>query len=258
MVVITAQGEDEKIPEWSVASLISAQTKMKIRLFIAKWLIWFKKLKHAEYTSDELGALVAEHLPKTFPVSVPRGQGSFTLMTADVSMPRRSSSIHVEVLSGFAVEYLANPIYRAHLVILLEAKPHYDVEAKHVRLKEVQITNIKLLHDEYSLLKDGRDIINNFVPSPVLSMFTDTMKSALSLVTGTSASDANAYLQLYLGGSKQRVLDYHKPQLEKIVIEMAAGEEVRYQLDDSNWEEQLFSQFGKEVVVEDGKLRFKF
>jgi hypothetical protein len=238
--------------------LISAQTKIKIRLFIAKWLIHFKKLQHAEYSSDQLSALVAEYLPKTFPVSVPRGQGSFTLMTADVSMPHRSSNIHVEVLSGFAVEYLANPIYRAHLVILLEAKPHYDVEAKHVTLQEVQITNIKLLNDEYSLLKDGREILKYFVSSPMLSIFTGTMKTALSLVTGTSASDANAYLQLYLGGSKQRVLDYHRPQLEKIVIEMAAGEEVRYQFDQSNWEEQLFSQFGKEVVVEEGKLRFKF
>ena len=239
-------------------SLISAQHKIKARLFIAKWLIRFKKLKHAQYTSDELGALVAEYLPKTFPVSVPRGQGSFTLMTADVTMPLRSRNIHVEVLSSFEVEYLANPIYRAHLVIMLEAKPHYDVEAKHVRLKEVQITNIKLLQDEYSLLKDGRHLLNNFVPSPVLSMFTDTMKTALSLVTGSSVSDANAYLQLYLGGSKQRVLNYHKPQLEQIVIEMAAGDDVSYQLDDSNWEEQLFSQFGKEVVVEEGKLRFKF
>ncbi|MFT5313317.1 MAG: hypothetical protein ACI8Z9_001807 [Paraglaciecola sp.] len=238
--------------------MISAQHKIKIRQLIAKWLIRFKKLKHVEYTSDEIAALVAEYLPKTFPVSVPRGQGSFTLMTADVSMPPKSCNIHVEVLSGFAVEYLANPIYRAHLLILLEARPHYDVEAKHVRLKEVKITNIKLLHDEYSLLKDGRDIIQNLVPSPVLSMFTDTMKTALSLVTGNVASDANAYLQLYLGGSKQRVLNYHKPQLEQIVIDMAAGDEVRYQLDKSNWEEQLFSQLGKEVVVEEGKLRFKF
>jgi hypothetical protein len=238
--------------------LISAQNKIKIRLFIAKWLIRFNKLKHAEYTSDELGALVAEYLPQTFPVSVPRGKGSFTLLTADVSMPQLSSTIHVEVLSSFAVEYLANPIYRAHLTILLEAKPHYDVQGKYVGLKEVQITGIKLLHDEYSFLKDGHDILSNFVPSPMLSIFAGTMKTALSLVTGTSPSDANAYLQLYLGGSKQRVLDYHKPQLEKIVIEMAAGEEVRYQLDESNWEEQLFSQVGKEVVVEEGMLRFKF
>jgi hypothetical protein len=238
--------------------MISAQSKMKLRLFVAKWLIHFKKIKHAQYSSAELSRLVAEYLPKTFAVSVPRGEGSFTLMTADVSLPQRSSNIHIEVLSSFAVDYLTNPIYRAHLVILLEAKPYYDLEAKHVALKEVKITNIKLLYDEYSLLKDSREILNNFVPAPVLSIFTGTMKTALSLVTGTSAGDANAYLQLYLGGSKQRVLDYHRPQLEKIVIEMTAGDEVRYALDPDNWEEQLFIKFGKEVVVEEGMLRFKF
>ena len=238
--------------------MISSELKETFRLFIAKWLVRFKKIKHAEYTTDELTELIAEYLPATFPVSVPKGEGKFTLLSADVRMPRASNTLQVEVLSSFDVQYLSNPLYRAHIVILLEALPSYSNDTKQVRLKDVLISEIKLVHDEYSILNDTREIINLFVPSPVMSVLTGTMKTAFSLVTGTTAADANDYLQLYLGGSKQRVLDYHKPQLEKIVIDLAASENVHYQLDESNWEEKLFRQLGKEVVVEEGKLRFKF
>jgi hypothetical protein len=238
--------------------LISEKTKIALKIVLARWLIRFKKLQHAEYTSDELTALIATHLPMTFPVSVPKGEGSFTLLSAEISMPHNKRIIVAEVLSSFDVVYLGNPIYRAHIVIHIEAAPHYVADSKLVALKDAIISDIKLLQDEYSFLKDTRDIINLFIPSPFMSMFTGTMKTALTLMTGTSPADANAYLQLYLSGSKQRILDYHKPQLEKIVTDLAASDEMHYQLDESNWEELLFAKLGKEVVVEEGKLRFKF
>ena len=258
MVSLRNKDEPEKTIESAAITLIPEKTKIALKIVLAKWLIRFKKLKHAEYSSDELTALITEHLPKTFPVSVPKGEGSFTLLSAEVSMPGNKHIIQAEVMSSFDVVYLGNPIYRAHIVILLEASPHYHADSKHVSLKDALISEIKLLQDEYSFLKDTQHIINIFIPSPIMSMFTGTMKTALSLMTGTSPADANAYLQLYLSGSKQRVLDYHKPQLEKIVTDLAASDDMHYQMDESNWEELLFSKLGKEVVVEEGKLRFKF
>ena len=258
MIPLRDKIEDEKIFESAASTLISEKTLTAFKLLLAKWLIRFNKLKHAEYTSQELTSLLAQHLPETFPVSVPKGEGSLTLLTADISMPRNKKIIQVEVMSSFAVVYLGNPIYRAHIVILLEASPNYDADSKTVHIKDVIISEIKLLQDEYSFLKDTRDIINLFVPGPVMSIFTGTVKTALTLMTGSSPADANAYLQLYLSGSKQRVLDYHKPQLEQIVINLAASDDMHYQLNEENWEEQVFARLGKEVVVEEGKLRFKF
>ncbi|MFT5676766.1 MAG: hypothetical protein ACI808_002715 [Paraglaciecola sp.] len=258
MVLLRNKDEHEKTFETAAITLISEKTKIALKIVLAKLLIRFKKLKHAEYTSNELTTLIADYLPKTFPVSVPKGEGSFTLLSAKVRMPRDKHIIQVEVMSSFNVVYLGNPIYRAHIVILLEASPLYLADSKHVILKDAIISEIKLLQDEYSFLKDTQHIINLFIPSPFMSMFTGTMKTALSLMTGTSPADANAYLQLYLSGSKQRVLDYHKPQLEKIVTDLAASDDMHYQLDESNWEELLFAKLGKEVVVEEGKLRFKF
>jgi hypothetical protein len=77
-------------------------------------------------------------------------------------------------------------------------------------------------------------------------------------MTGTTASEANSYLQMYLSGSKQKILDYHKPQIENIIVELAASEDMQYSLDTNDFEENLFIQYGKEVVVEERHLRFKF
>jgi hypothetical protein len=84
------------------------------------------------------------------------------------------------------------------------------------------------------------------------------MKTAFSIMTGTTTSEANSYLQMYLSGSKQKVLDYHKPQIEKLIVDLAAGDDMQYSLDINDFEEGLFIQYGKEVIVEEGNLRFKF
>ncbi len=211
-----------------------------------------------DYSVDDISRLIQPHLPLSLPISVPKGEGRFTLSKASISMPLNSNHIQAEVLGGIEVTYLANPIYRAHVVLVVQAKPHYDHSIKNVLLTDLRITDINMLNDEYSILKDTSSLINLFVPSPVLSMVTGTMKTAFSIMTGTTASEANSYLQMYLSGSKQKVLDYHKPQIENIIVELAASEDMQYNLDIDNFEESLFIQYGKEVIVEDGHLRFKF
>jgi hypothetical protein len=53
-------------------------------------------------------------------------------------------------------------------------------------------------------------------------------------------------------------LDYHKPQIENLIIELAASEDMQYSLDINDFEESLFIQYGKEIIVEQGNVRFKF
>jgi hypothetical protein len=211
-----------------------------------------------DYSVHDISQLIQPHLPLQLPISVPKGDGRFTLSKVNISMPVNSHHIQAEVLGGIEITYLANPIYRAHVVLVVQATPQYDHTTKNVLLTDVGITNIHMLNDEYSILKDTSSLINLFVPSPVLSMVRGTMKTAFSIMTGTTASEASSYLEMYLSGSKQKVLDYHKPQIEKIIVELAAGEDMQYSLDIDDFEEGLFIEYGKEVVVEAGHLRFKF
>jgi hypothetical protein len=211
-----------------------------------------------DYSVNDIRQLIQPHLPIALPISVPRGEGCFTLSKVNISMPFDSNYIQAEVLGGIEVTYLANPIYRAHVVLVVQANPKYDPTTKNVLLTDIRITDIHMLNDEYSILKDTSSLINLFVPSPVLSMVAGTMKTAFSIMTGTTTSEASSYLQMYLSGSKQKVLDYHKPQIENIIVELAASEDMQYSLDVNDFEEGLFIQYGKEVIVEQGNLRFKF
>ena len=236
----------------------SQSIKTSFRLLIAKCLIRFKRLTHVDYSVQDISRLIEPHLPLSLPISVPKGEGRFTLLKANISMPLNSNYIQAEVLGSIEITYLANPIYRAHVVLVVQAKPHYDHTTKNVLLTDLRITDIHVLNDEYSILKDTSSLISLFVPSPVLSMVTGTMKTAFNIMTGTTTSEANSYLQMYLSGSKQKVLDYHKPQIENIIVELAASKDMQYSLDINDFEESLFIQYGKEVIVEEGHLRFKF
>lgn len=236
--------------------MISQKLKTSLHIFAAKCLIRIKRLKYVDYTIDDINSLIAPHIPITIPVSVPKGDGSFSIDSVNLTMP--SDQIVAEIFGTLNVTYLANPIYRAHIVIVVKAQPKYDQTQKSITLVDLSIADIHMLQDEYSLLIDTTHLLSAFVPSPVLSMVTGGMKTAFNLMTGTSASDAKRYLELYLSGSKQKVLDYHKPQLENIITELAASEEMRYTLDPEDWEEMLFIKYGKETIVEDGYLRFKF
>jgi len=238
--------------------LDSQSIKLSFRLLLAKCLIRFKRLKHVDYSVQEISQLIQPHLPLSFPISVPKGEGHFTLSKVNISMPSKENYIQAEVLGSIEVTYLANPIYRAHVVLVVKAEPDYDQTTKNVLLTNLCITDIHMLNDEYSILKDTSNLINLFVPSPVLSMVTGTMKTAFNIMTGTTTSEANSYLQMYLSGSKQKVLDYHKPQIERIITDLAASEDMQYSLNKDDFEEGLFIQYGKEVVVEEGNVRFKF
>lgn len=232
--------------------------KTSFRLLLAKCLIRFKRLTHVDYTVEDISRLIQPHLPTSFPISVPKGVGLFTLSKVKISMPFNANYIQAEVLGSILVTYLGNPIYRAHIILVVQARPQYEHSTKNVLLTDISITDIHMLNDEYSILKDTSSLINLFVPSPVLSMVTGTMKTAFNIMTGTTTSEANSYLQMYLSGSKQKVLDFHKPQIENIIVELAASEDMQYSLDPNDFEEGLFIQYGKEVRIEEGNLRFKF
>ncbi|MBL4629919.1 MAG: hypothetical protein JKY14_01710 [Paraglaciecola sp.] len=236
----------------------SHSIKTSIRHFFVKWLIRFKRLTHVDYTVADINQLIVPHLPLCLPISVPKGEGRFTLAKSNISMPLNAHYIQCEVWGSIEISYLASPIYRAHVVLVVQATPQYEHSKKNVRLTDIHITDIQMLNDEYSILKDTSSLISLFVPSPVLSMVAGTMKTAFSIMTGTTAFEANNYLQVYLSGSKQKVLDFHKPQIENIMVELAAGEDTQYSLDKNNFEENCFIQYGIEVVVEQGHLRFKF
>lgn len=241
-----------------MTNIMQRNWRLKCKLLFARLLIKLGKLTHADYSAKELAEFLRPHLPAEFAIDVPAGNGQLTLLEAEVKMRFRSTTVTVQLLGSLLIESMGNPIYRAHVVIVLEATPFYDTQNNVVKLSELLMDEVRLINDEYAILKDTQHILSAFVPRPFQNLVTGTMKSALGLITGGGSDAASNYLRLYLSGSKQRILDYHQPQLTKLVADLIHDEDFQYELDQSDWEEHLFSLYGKEVVVEDGQLRFKF
>lgn len=234
------------------------QWRLKLQLLAARIMIKLGKLTHADYSPQELNELAAKHLPETFEIDVPSAKGELSLLQADITMPRNQADIKVQLLGSILIGSLGNPIYRAHVIIQLDATPTYEVSTKTVKLSKLLVADVRLVNDEYSILQDSRELLSLFFPRQLQNLVSGTVKSAFGLITGGGSDAAANYMKLYLSGSKQRILDYHRPQIEARVSEFAEREALQYQLDVSDFEEHLFSLYGKEVVVEEGQLRFKF
>lgn len=78
------------------------------------------------------------------------------------------------------------------------------------------------------------------------------------MVTVGTSDQAVEYLKLYLSGSKQAVLDFHKPQIEKAILDKMATLPLHHIMREDQWREVLFARYGKTVRVEPSSLRFYF
>lgn len=237
---------------------MKADWKFRLRVLTAKYMIRFGKLTHSDYTVEELQEIIDQHLPVNFEVEVPISKGELTLLEGSISIPQSSDSLNIELLGSIVIGPVGKPIYRAHLLFKLALYPTYIEESKTVKLKRMQIKDVQLVNDKYSIIESSKDLLSVFLPKTIQSLFSGTVKSAVGLLTAGVSDIAADYMQLYLSGSKQKVLDYHRPQIEELVQTFAQSDELQYQMGLEDFEEHLFHLYGKEVVVEDGCLRFKF
>jgi hypothetical protein len=235
-------------PEW----------RLKLRLFTARILIKIGRLTHADYSCAELKEVVNKQLPETFKIDVPISKGELTLLQAEVSMPKNQKAIHIEILGSLIIGSVGKPIYRAHIIAQLEVYPIYNEASNTVKVEKMLARDLHLVNDEYSIIEDSRELLGILCPKPLQSLLADTVKSAFGLITAGGSEVATNYMKLYLSGSKKRILDYHRPQIEALVSEFAQRDDLHYQLGTADFQEHLFCLYGKEVVVEDGQLRFKF
>lgn len=232
--------------------------KPKWKRRLIKALIKLKRIKFVAFSEEELNNLLSANLPEEFQFPVPGSKGSLVLTRADITMPSHLDHFKVSLLCNLKIETMANPIYKAHIKITGEAYPDYCVEQNIVRLKRAKILDVGLIQDEYAVLKDTQFIMQQIVPNPLKTVIGVTMKTTLNILSNGTYKDVKNYLSIYLDGSKQKVLDYHRPQIEDIVKDLVENGDLEYALDATDMEESLFIELGRDVKVKDGELRFYF
>lgn len=229
-----------------------------LKYAIGYCLVKLGKLKYDRFTTAELNALIVEHFPQQFDLIVPIGNGVIRIIEGVVSMPVDSVRLHLQCLAGVEVKVMGSPIYRAHAIVQISALPRYLEQTQTLTLVDIKVDDLHLVNDEYSLLKDTQFLIDKLLPVPVTGLLGAPIKQALNVLSAGTSDQALNYLKLYVGGSKQRILEYHQPQIEKALLEAVAEFDLDYQMQATQWREHLFAKLGKTVAVEESELRFLF
>ncbi|MFC3094948.1 DUF1439 domain-containing protein [Alteromonas sediminis] len=225
--------------------------------FIGGWfLIKTGRLSFDAFTEDELNQLLAPYFPLQMHVEVPVGNAKLNCVEAEVSMPADVNELQLNLLTEFHVDVLGNPVYRAHILAVIKGTPHYDASTHTVEITDISLNTLALVHDEYSMVKDTSSLIQQLGPLAIAGSFTSPLKSIVNSVTGGLSNAALHYLQSFTQGNKQKLLEQHKPAIEKALKAKLHTIDTHFTMRDTHWREYLFSRFGDRVSVDDHLLKF--
>ncbi len=226
--------------------------------FMTRMMIRFKTVRKVPVDIKDINEIISPQLPASFELTIPGGVGELSILDVDLALEKNSDSVSAELLCNFSVKVKTSTIYNNHLKLTLQAKPDYSAQNKTISLADIKINSMELVSDEYSVIKDTRTLITGFLPEPLKSIFASTLSASSGLLESIGISEMVKYLSLYLTGSKQRIIEYHHTEIENKIIKFAKSESFSYRLDEAVFEEQLFADFGKQVVIENGQLIFVF
>jgi hypothetical protein len=261
-------------PPFRIMSLLSQSKKtVKVQLqeFVTRLLVRFKRVKKAPVEIEDINQLINSWLPENFDIDTPGGISELSILSVKLTIAPASSEssnhslsddvkecIHAELFCNFSVNVNRSIVFNTHLKLFLQAVPIYYPSIKSIGIVEPKVIKLDLIADKNSFIKDSSTLANALLPSPLKDLFNVTLTTTKSIFGVDVMNAATKYLSLYNSGNQQRVIDYHRADIENKIIEITSDKEMSYKMDDDDFEEKLFADFGKEIIIENGRLYFVF
>ncbi len=248
----------------------------KIKQWFTRLFVHMGGVPSAPIEISEVNQLINAWLPTHFDLSIPGGRermesANLELVRIELSaFPVESSvesSTHSEsckerlqavIDCKFEVTMNSSVVFKTKLALELQADPDYSEEHKSVGVRNAELKKIDFVTGKDSFIKDVSNLANGILPSPLRGLFNVAMASTSVILGDEVVNGMTKYLSLYNSGNQQRIVDYHKKDIENKIIGLTQDTSFRYQLNAANFEEKLFSDYGKKIIVQDGKLLFEF
>lgn len=227
------------------------------KLFV-RIAIKFKWLRNVAYSEKELNNRFSTNFPQILPLTLKNINGELTILDAKLSIPLSQNKLHIELFCAVNLSFGGHDIYRAHLMVCGTVCPYYVAAKSTIRIKEMTLTKVNLVNDSYAFIGSSAELVTLFMPASCKYLLLGTMQLTLSILKGLIPQELWHYLQLYSAGSKQQILDFHRDDIENLLIKKVEQENCSYLLDKNDVEEQIFAEFGQGVAIEKGQLVFKF
>jgi hypothetical protein len=231
----------------------------KIQDWAARLLIRSKRLKEVRYNAQQLDEMIGECLPHSEEIEVPGGRAKLIVMTAQVCVGNNNmEGLVIKLLCSLDISSLNRQLYRAHLNAEVKALPYYHKAQKTIRFKETKITELTLVNDEYLLIKNANDTIKSLTPNILKGIVNVTIGSAIGVMSEVATPAVKEYLTVFTEANKQKVLDLHRFQIEKMLHNLISNGDIEYQLEACDFEEKIFADLGQQIDVDEHNVVFKF
>jgi hypothetical protein len=231
----------------------------KVQDWAARSLIRSKRIKEIRYTANQLNEMIVASLPYSEPFDVPGGEATLVVMTAEVEVGKdNKEGLTIKLTCSLDISSLSRQLYRAHLDVVIKAVPYYNKDQKTIRLKESSLSKLTLVNDEYLLIKSTNDIVKSLTPNILKGIVSVTIGSAIGVMSEVATPAVKQYLAVFTEANKQNVLDFHRPQIGKMVTGLFENGDIAYRLEESDFEEKIFADLGQKIDVDEHQLVFKF
>lgn len=228
----------EKIQQWFIPKLI----KLKI-------------IKQVTFSLAELTDDIKVYLPFDIKFSVPNGNG-FVIISS-VQLAEYKNGLLVANLKGtLDIQCMGEHLYNSSIQIEIFGKPIFLQEESVIRATNVEIGQIILADDNLVVAHNARKVIAKLSNNIVGQMYNLTMGTALSFIG--NVTDMKGYVANFINKKSHRILELHRKEIESNLIESLSNGDLEYTLEETIPDEKLFIKYGKDILVENEGLTFRF
>ena len=128
--------------------------KIKLKQLFTRLFVRLKYIKKFPADLMRINQLINSHLPNDFKISIPGGVGNLCIQSIESQTMPSDVCLHIKLACNLDITVEKFVIYQTHFLLNIEAIPEYDISKKTIGLTKIIVTNLKLISDDYSLLRD--------------------------------------------------------------------------------------------------------
>jgi hypothetical protein len=228
----------------------------RIRQIITTYLVRFKLVKDFSVSLNELNQKLMDYLPFSLNIRVPKGKGEISVRDIQLVKAADSPGIIKAILAcEFKLSMLGEHFYNTNLMIEVFFVPTYLKQASVIRGDQVSVGEIKLTESNIALLDKSKKVMTRVMPSIVGSVAS--IIGSMANPNGENVT-VDRYASLLFDKSGQKILELYRSDIERVISTSFKEGDIQFKLDEAVFEERLFATYGREVVVEEDNLFFRF
>lgn len=227
----------------------------KIQQWLVPKLIELKFVKQVTFSLAELTDDMQIYLPFDIKFSVPNGDG--LVIISHVQLAENKNGLMNAKLKGtLDIQCLGEHLYSSNIHIDLFGKPIFIKEKSVIRATNVEIGQVNLADDNLMVVHNTRKILAKLSNNILGHMWSLTVGTALGFLD--NVTDMKGYIALFVNKSSHRILELHRKEIESNLIASFSNGDFEYTLEETIFNEKLFIKYGKDILLENDGLTFRF